>query len=230
MHAKTLSIVIFAFALLTLTSQAALYLTGIFDGPLSGGTPKGIELYASDNIADLSAYAVGTANNGGGSDGAEFILSGSASSGDYIYVVANGNEDEFTSFLGGSATFASSALGINGDDAIELFHYEVSEGGDINETVVDTFGDINVNGDGEDWDYTDGWAYRNTVTAGGAFTTSDWTFSGLNAWDGATSNASSGSVMPIGTFTTTPVPEPSTYALLVGLVGLSYTLNRRRRA
>ena len=221
MHAKTLSIVIFAFALLTLTSQAALYITGIFDGPLSGGTPKGIELYASDNIADLSAYAVGTANNGGGTDGAEFTLSGSATAGDYIYVVANGNEDEFTSFLGGSATFASSALGINGDDAIELFH---------NEAVVDTFGDINVNGDGEDWDYTDGWAYRNTVTAGGAFTTSDWTFSGANAWDGATSNASSGSVMPIGTFTTTPVPEPSTYALLVGLVGLSYTLNCRRRA
>jgi hypothetical protein len=221
MHAKTLPTVIFAFALLTLTSQAALHLTGIFDGPLSGGTPKGIELYVSDNIADLSAYAVGTANNGGGTDGAEFTLSGSATAGDYIYVVANGNEDEFTSFLGGSATFASSALGINGDDAIELFH---------NEAVVDTFGDINVNGDGEDWDYTDGWAYRNTVTAGGAFTTSDWTFSGLNAWDGATSNASSGSVMPIGTFTTTPVPEPSTYALLVGLVGLSYTLNRRRRA
>ena len=221
MHTKTLSTVISAFALLTLTSQAALYLTGIFDGPLSGGTPKGIELYASDNIADLSAYAVGTANNGGGTDGAEFTLSGSATAGDYIYVVANGNEDEFTSFLGGSATFASSALGINGDDAIELF---------LNEAVVDTFGDINVNGDGEVWDYTDGWAYRNTVTAGGAFTSSDWTFSGANAWDGATSNASSDSVMPIGSFTTAPVPEPSTYALLVGLVGLSYTLNRRRRA
>ena len=221
MHTKTLFSVIFAFALLTLTSQAALHLTGIFDGPLSGGTPKGIELYASDNIADLGAYAVGTANNGGGTDGAEFTLSGSATAGDYIYVVANGNEDEFTSFLGGSATFASSALGINGDDAIELF---------LNEAVVDTFGDINVIGDGEVWDYTDGWAYRNTVTAGGAFTASDWTFSGANAWDGATSNASSDSVMPIGTFTTTPVPEPSTYALLVGLVGLSYTLNRRRRA
>ena len=221
MHTRTLSTVIFAFALMTLTSQAALHITGIFDGPLSGGTPKGIELYASDNIADLGAYAVGTANNGGGTDGAEFTLSGSATAGDYIYVVANANEDEFTSFLGGSATFASSALGINGDDAIELFH---------NEAVVDTFGDINVNGDGEDWEYMDGWAYRNTVTAGGAFTASDWTFSGANAWDGATSNASSDSVMPIGTFTTTPVPEPSTYALLVGLVGLSYTLNRRRRA
>lgn len=225
MQTKTLSTVIFAFALLTLTSQAALHLTGIFDGPLSGGTPKGIELYASDNISDLSAYAVGTANNGGGTDGAEFTLSGSATAGDYIYVVANGNEDQFTSFLGGSATFASSALGINGDDAIELFNIT---GG--SPSVIDTFGVIDVDGNGENWEYTDGWAYRNTVTAGGAFTASDWTFSGANAWDGAGSNASSDSVMPIGTFTTTPVPEPSTYALLVGLVGLSYTLNRRRRA
>ena len=225
MHTRTLSTVIFAFALLTLTSQAALHITGIFDGPLSGGTPKGIELYASDNIADLGAYAVGTANNGGGTDGAEFTLSGSATAGDYIYVVANGNEDQFTSFLGGSATFASSALGINGDDAIELFNIT---GG--SPSVIDTFGVIDVDGNGENWEYTDGWAYRNTVTAGGAFTASDWTFSGANAWDGAGSNASSDSVMPIGTFTTTPVPEPSTYALLVGLVGLSYTLNRRRRA
>ena len=225
MHTRTLSTVIFAFALLTLTSQAALHITGIFDGPLSGGTPKGIELYASDNIADLSEYAVGTANNGGGTDGAEFTLSGSATAGDYIYVVANGNEDEFTSFLGGSATFASSALGINGDDAIELFN--ITDG---SPSVIDTFGVIDVDGNGENWEYMDGWAYRNTVTAGGAFTASDWTFSGANAWDGATSNASSDSVMPIGTFTTTPVPEPSTYALLVGLVGLSYTLNRRRRA
>ena len=205
--------------------QAQLLITGVFDGPLSGGTPKGIELYASDTIADLSAYAVGTANNGGGTDGAEFTLSGSATAGDYIYVVANGNADEFTSFLGGSATFASSALGINGDDAIELFN--ITDG---SPSVIDTFGVIDVDGNGENWEYMDGWAYRNTLTAGGAFTASDWTFSGPNAWDGATSNASSDSVMPIGTFTTTPVPEPSTYALLAGLVGLSYTLNRRRRA
>lgn len=225
MHIKSLVLSISVFTSLTLTSHAALHLTGIFDGPLSGGTPKGVELYASDSIADLGVYALGSANNGGGSDGAEFTLTGSASAGDYIYVVASGNADEFATFFGLTSTLTSGSMGINGDDAIELF---LNESGTF--TVVDTFGDINVNGDGEDWDYTDGWAYRTSITAGGAFTTSDWTFSGLNAWDGATSNASSDSVMPIGTFTTTAIPEPSTYVLLVGLLGLSYTLCCRRRA
>ena len=39
--------------------------------------------------------------------------------------------------------------------------------------VIDTFGDINVDGTGEGWEYTDGWAYRtgNTSTS---FTLSDW--------------------------------------------------------
>ena len=76
--------------------QAQLLITGVFDGPLSGGTPKGIELYATGDIADLSAYGVGTANNGGGTDGSEFTLSGSASAGDYIYVVASGNAVSYT--------------------------------------------------------------------------------------------------------------------------------------
>ena len=225
MYIRTLSLSIFASALLTLTSHASLHLTGIFDASLSGGTPKGIELYASDDIADLSAYAVGSANNGGGTDGAEFTLSGSATAGDYIYVVDSNNDDEFLTWFGLSSTFTTGSMSINGDDAVELFN---TTGG--SPSVIDTFGVIDVDGNGEDWEYQDGWAYRNTITAGGAFTLSDWTFSGANAWDGATSNASSDSVMPIGTFTTTAVPEPSTYALLVGLLGLSYTLYRRRRA
>ena len=98
--------------------------------------------------------------------------------------------DEFTSFFGGSATFTSSALGINGDDAIELFS---------GDTVIDTFGDINVDGNGEAWEYLDGWAYRTGGTAG-AFNVSDWSFSGANAWDGETTNAGATSVMPIGTY------------------------------
>ena len=190
---KTLATSLTSFILVSYL-QAQLLITGVFDGPLSGGTPKGIELYATGDIADLSVYGVGTANNGGGTDGSEFTLSGSASAGDYIYVVYSGNDDEFTSFFGGSATFTSGAFGINGDDAIELF----SLAGEA-PSVIDTFGDINVDGNGEAWEYLDGWAYRTGGTAG-AFNVSDWSFSGANAWDGATTNASSGAVMPIGTY------------------------------
>ena len=47
-------------------SQSDLIITAVFDGPLTGGTPKGVELYVVNNIADLSIYGLGAANNGGG--------------------------------------------------------------------------------------------------------------------------------------------------------------------
>jgi hypothetical protein len=59
-----------------------LMITGVLDGPLPGGLPKVIELYAFADIADLSIYGVGSANNGGGTDGEELTLEGSASAGD----------------------------------------------------------------------------------------------------------------------------------------------------
>lgn len=57
-------------------NSSKLIISGVIDGPLTGGLPKAVELYAMDSIADLSAYAIGSANNGP-SDGPEFTLSGS---------------------------------------------------------------------------------------------------------------------------------------------------------
>ena len=65
--------------LLSMPASAGLIVSGVIDGPVTGGLPKAIELYATSDIADLSIYGVGSANNGGGSDGEEFTLSGSAS-------------------------------------------------------------------------------------------------------------------------------------------------------
>ena len=63
-----------------------LIITAIFDGPLDGA-PRGIELYARKNIADLSTFSIGSANNGGGSDGEEFKLPARGiNAGDFIYV------------------------------------------------------------------------------------------------------------------------------------------------
>jgi plastocyanin len=175
-----------------------LLISGVFDGPLPGGQPKGIELYVINDIADLSVYGVGSANNGGGSDGNEFSLPAvAATAGDYLYVVDNG--DDFEAFFGFAADFVddtNSSMAINGDDAIELY---------LGDEVVDIFGDINVDGSGEPWEYLDGWAYRVNGTGpdGTTFVLSNWTFSGINAFDGETSNTTAASPMPVGTYSTT---------------------------
>ena len=86
---------------LSATSAQAndIVISGVIDGPLSGGVPKAVELYVINDISDLSEYGIGTANNGGGTDGEEFTFPAvSASAGSYIYVASE--IDGFTAFFG----------------------------------------------------------------------------------------------------------------------------------
>ncbi|AIF98759.1 ExeM/NucH family extracellular endonuclease [Alteromonas australica] len=171
-----------------------LVISGVIDGPLTGGIPKAVELYVVNDIADLSVYGIGTANNGGGTDGVEFTFpADSASAGSYIYVASE--IDGFTTFFGSAPDYDSSAMGINGDDAIELFQ---------NDAVVDTFGAIDVDGSGETWEYTDGWAYRKDgeTANSGTFDAANWTFSGTDALDGEGTNTAATTAFPAGTFST----------------------------
>jgi DNA-binding beta-propeller fold protein YncE len=168
-----------------------LVISGVIDGPLSGGVPKAIELYAVNDIADLSSYGLGGANNGGGSDGEELTLSGSVNAGEYLYIASE--SAGFEDFFGFAPDFTSNAASINGDDAIELF----KDG-----EVVDLFGDIDVDGTGQPWEYLDGWAYRKADTGpdGNTFELSNWTFSGPNALDGESSNSDATTPFPVGSF------------------------------
>ncbi len=175
-------------------SQAqGMMLSGVIDGPIPGGLPKAVEVYVYEDIADLSLYGIGSANNGGGSDGQEFTFPAvSATAGTYIYIASEAVE--FTNFMGFAPDYTSSATNINGDDAFELF---------FNGSVIDVFGDINVDGTGQSWEYLDGWVYRNQDTGpdGTTFVLSNWTYSGPNALDGETSNATAATSFPSGSFT-----------------------------
>jgi hypothetical protein len=174
-----------------------LIITGVFDGPLAGGTPKAIEFYAVNDIPDLSIYGFESANNGGGTAAEEFSFSGSATSGQFLYLTAN--DAEFTQYFGFAADFVDGSANVNGDDALVLYGAG---------TIIDTFGDVNTDGTGEAWDYLDGWAYRVNSTGpdGTNFVLSNWSFSGTNAVDNCTDNASCASVFPIGTFTFSGTP------------------------
>ncbi|WP_413165990.1 endonuclease/exonuclease/phosphatase family protein [Capilliphycus salinus ALCB114379] len=169
-----------------------LIITGIIDGPLTGGVPKAVEFFALNDIPDLSLYGFGSANNGGGTNGQEYTFSGSALAGDYIYIATE--TTEFNNFFGFNPDDTSIASSINGDDAIELF---------LNGSVVDIFGEINVDGTGQPWEYMDGWAYRvpGTGPDGTTFNLSNWTFSGPNALDNSSNNNSANTPFPLKSYT-----------------------------
>lgn len=199
---KSLVGFLFFFGLISIQSNAQLILTAVFDGPLSGGTPKGVELYVTEDIPDLGIFGLGSANNGGGTDGEEFTFPNvSASAGDFIYVSASGTTatTSFLNYFGFAPDYSDGSMSINGDDAVELFQ---------NGVVIDTYGDPNTNGDFEVWDYSDSWAYRTSgTTVNPIFNASNWTFAGRDAVDGCSTNASCSSVMPIGTYAP-PAPTP----------------------
>ncbi|MBT1065519.1 ExeM/NucH family extracellular endonuclease [Bowmanella sp. Y26] len=187
-----LSVAILASMQVTAAPADSLILTGVIDGPLTGGIPKAVELYVAKDIDDLSQCGVGFANNGEGTDGQEFTFPAQAvSAGTFLYVASESTG--FTSFFGFSPDFTSGYAGVNGDDAIEVF---------CDGVVVDSYGDENVDGTGEVWDYLDGWAYRVASTGpdGATFAPGNWTFSGINALDGAANNASAGSPFPLKSF------------------------------
>jgi predicted extracellular nuclease/endonuclease I len=170
----------------------SLIISGVFDATLSGGTPKGVEIYVSKNVADMSTCGVGFANNGGGSDGEEFSFpEGAATAGSYIYIASD--TTQFQTFFGFTPDYTTGSAGINGDDAIELF---------CDGQVIDTFGDINTDGTNQPWEYMDGWAYRNEGTGpnGSSYVAENWTLSGKNALDGEANNATATTPFPAKTF------------------------------
>ena len=204
------TLTLFLIAASPTVSAQDLVITGVVDGPLSGGVPKAIEVCVLNDVPDLSIYGLGSANNGGGSDGEEFTFpAGPASAGTFLYVASEAGG--FSTFFGFAPTYTSGAASINGDDAIELF---------MSGSVADVFGDINVDGTGRPWDHVDGWAYRNDGTGpdGSTFVLANWAFSGTNALDGETSNGTAGTPFPIGAYSACELPVPTPDVLLSEVV------------
>lgn len=192
------------------SAAGKLIVTGAYDGPLLGGHPKGIELYVDGAIANLSLFGVGSANNGGGTDGQEFTFPAiSATDGDFIYVAADSTG--FHDFFGFAADFISGSMSINGDDAIEVFQ---------NGVVIDVFGDINVDGSGQPWDHLDGWGYRSDFVPAnnGVFGVTDWYFSGIDALDLEVTNATAATPFPIGTYNSAGSSIPVILTVTDGLM------------
>ena len=174
-----------------------LVLTGVIDGPLTGGLPKAVELYVVNDIADLSEYGVAAAFNGNPAPAVPTFTFPAvpATAGDHIYLATE--SPQFTAFFGFAPDFThGSATNINGDDAIVLYR---------SGAIVDVFGQPGVDGTGQPWEHLDGWAYRRGGTGqdGATFVLDNWRFSGVDALDGLTTNTGA-NAFPAGTYSTEP--------------------------
>jgi hypothetical protein len=179
----------------------------VIDGPLGGGLPKAIELYVNTSISDLSTYGIGVANNGGGTDGEEFTFPSMSMGADtFLYVTSD--SAGFTNWFGFDADFVTTAVAVNGDDAVELFCLS---------DVIDVFGDVETSGSGEPWDYTDGWAYRACATGpdDDVFVLGNWSFSMANALDGDTTNVSASTPFPTGSYNLICIDSACTDTLII---------------
>jgi hypothetical protein len=147
----------------------------LWDGSGTNGG-KFVQVRANQDIEDLSQYSLGVANNGGGTDGIEYTFPVmSVKEGDQILV--SREPGTIATYLGScyglfAQVVQSDAMTQNGDDAIELFD---------GDTVIETYGDADVDGTGQPWEYAGSWAFK----------TGKWTYGGVDCASGSTSTQSS---------------------------------------
>lgn len=175
-----------------LSSQCTdLYIEGFIDGPLPSGTPKAIQLCATANIPDLSDFGIEVVANANASNGSPSLTlpAESLSAGD-CYWITN-DETNFLAFFGFGACLESGTISNNGNDDYLLY---------CNGLLTDVHGVDAQDETGQPWEFLDGWANRTVTTPNATFTSSEWTYSGINVLDGETTNA------------TSAVPYPNTNA------------------
>jgi uncharacterized protein (TIGR03382 family) len=213
-----------AVAGLVAVANADVIISEVVDGDLTGGNPKFVEL----TNTGVAAYVFGAGDsvqvysNGSVSASATVSLSGVSIAPGASYVIASSANDGITQWgiaYGGAPNLFTGSFFSNGDDV-----YALNIGG----TVVDSAGQIGVDGTGTGWEYLDSYGFRNpTSITQGAFNLADWTFGGVAALDGP-DDATRVALLQANTTPGTHVfiPTPGALALLGlgGLVG-----GRRRR-
>ena len=146
----------------------------------STGRIRAYHLRALKDISNLREFGVGIASNGQAtSDGIEIAFPSIAvKAGEQILVIRDLDVSNAINYFGDCYnTFdhivADGGVTSNGDDTIELFR---------GSTLIETYGQLGVDGTGQFWDYTNSWAAKvNGV----------WTYGGAGCTSGATSNATS---------------------------------------
>lgn len=162
-------------------------------GVIENSQVKAIELFAKEELTSQTIYnfALGSANNGNGSDGIEHSLSTLGTiPRQSCWFVAN-DTVRFKKFFdladGEVPLLEVDDLNFNGNDAVELFE---------NGQLVDVFGFQDEDGEGTGWEYTDGWAKRKSGGSSIDFGVDDWNYGGVGVLD-ADLNSNSNNPYPL---------------------------------
>lgn len=187
-------------------AQASVLITGIIDGPLSGGSPKAIELYIS-GTENLSDYRLERSSNGG-AFGSPLSLSGTFTD-EFAYLVgtAGNGLTDFQAVFGSNGGFAnivgsaSSTVSGNGDDAFRIVRIADS-------TVIDQV----LAGDGNSI-HTDSYLYRKDGTGpDSGWVPANWNIPGNDTLDGLTV-AQIDAAVPFGTYSAGLPPSGTTLSI-----------------
>lgn len=242
---KHLITITFLVVLCTATSHAQLRITALFDGPLGSmpktdtepavpGQPRGIELFASEDIANLRDFGLNVASTNDPTPGRDIRLPKvSLAAGQFFYV--SREEDLFEDWFGFQPDLTVNLMNqINGTFALELYN---------NDLVIDVFGDVGTRsqaGDRKPWDFVDSWVYRKSGTGpdGTNFDIDNWIIPGRNSLDDESLNASAKYSVPVGSYLPTSpagdtapgaaVPEPGTYGIIFSVFAVGMIVWRKK--
>lgn len=190
------------------SAQAQWLITGVCDGPLSGGGPKQVEIKnTSGGPIDLSVtnYYVNYYTNGSttvqSSNDLNALTGGATiAAGEFIVIYDSAVPfDAVYTSVPSNVTALDGVLGINGDDVV-IVSTTVDNTG-----IIDTYGDVGVDGTGLAWEHLDSYAIRTSGPAATTWNAGQWNVGAVNYFDTNNTAGDVLAVFPLGVNTSLPV-------------------------
>ncbi len=158
-------------------------LTGVVDGPCTGGFPKVCEIYANGTV-DFTQFTLQNQTNASTTWTTSLDLTPfGTKTNQFVYVIYTNANIAIATAEFPAITAANSIeniiVNLNGDDRLRIINTATS-------AVIDQFGVSDVDGTGTAWEWLDTYAKRNNGTSpNGTFVIGDWTIAPINTLDTA---------------------------------------------